>query len=183
MILVIFVSFLVCYLPITIVKVTHTTHSSPGGDFFSDCRRSLAPLLVPAGLHLDLPQHLHQPHHLRPDVHRVPTGLLQPPNLSQLSPSRDKVSSTQIYHVHSNFSLRLGRWKIESSVFRIQNLKFYTNFHILLMKDQDSRTMKASLWSSIIKRIRYLAILRYWYCNVQYSDHVVVYSVFVSKHY
>ena len=109
MILVIFVSFLVCYLPITIVKVTHTTHSSPGGDFFSDCRRSLAPLLVPAGLHLDLPQHLHQPHHLRPDVHRVPTGLLQPPNLSQLSPSRDKVSSTQIYHVHSNFSLRLGR--------------------------------------------------------------------------
>ena len=155
MILVIFVSFLVCYLPITIVKVRECQtgpHGRTNSYWPSDCRGSLTPFLVPVGLHLDLSQHLHQPHHLRPDVHRVPTGLLQPPNLSQLSPSRDKVSSTQIYHVHSNFSLRLGRWKIESSVFRIQNLKFYTNFHILLMKDQDSRTMKASLWSSIIRK-------------------------------
>lgn len=85
MILVIFVSFLVCYLPITIVKVIKGQH--PTGQillFNLDCWRPVTPFLVFIGLHSDLPEHLHKPDHLRPHVHRVQTGLLQFVDLSQL---------------------------------------------------------------------------------------------------
>ena len=85
MILVIFVSFLVCYLPITIVKVTlQQWRQIEFFIYFPDCRGSFSSLLVSDGLHLDLSEHLHQPHHLRADVYRVQTGLLQPSHLQQL---------------------------------------------------------------------------------------------------
>ena len=45
---------------------------------------SVQPLPAPcvhSKLHHDLPDHLHQPHHLRLHVQRVQAGLLQPPHL------------------------------------------------------------------------------------------------------
>ena len=48
---------------------------------FSDSVQPLPASCVHSQLHHDLPDHLHQPHHLRLHVQRVQAGLLQPPYL------------------------------------------------------------------------------------------------------